>query len=483
MKTTLLYIFVVACIAAASQLISCTTSYKPVRHYFEPGMHTHYDSSRYRLHEVIVIYKKPPTLPDVQTIRDWMHRNNSVDTTKIERQKCNSCNGYMELWQAPDIHSVINADGIAGGTVSPKGSKGVGEDGIAYYSLNFYQNIPIQSIENFGTIKFDSVRKRENDRREKEVVRIAVLDTGVDTAQIINPSYLWKNQSEASMTAKQHVDDDSNCYTDDVFGWNFIGKNNNVHDDNNSRHGTLVSQYIINQFAGSGTRAVELITLKTHDARGQGDLFSAICAIYYAMEKEAKIINASWGFYYYDKDPHPFLDSLITQVLRGKGILFVAAAGNRTAESDEFAHDAYKAEHGIDIPDSYLRNLEYHNFYPACLSRSENNVIAVTTADKVKVSPTQNYSEQYVDAGAFPDDTNTMRFLVPFPDTNITVSGSSFAAPIISGRIGALLPAESYVPGINKGGVLSQMEGSSSIERSSSLTAEHIRLGRITKQN
>ena len=146
------------------------------------------------------------------------------------------------------------------------------------------------------------------------------------------------------------------------------------------------------------------------------------------------------------------------------------------------------AAHGVHIPQTYLRNLEYHNFYPACLSREDNNVITVTTADETKVSPTQNYSSKYVDFGAIPDDLTLMRFRVPFgpagtAGTVTTISGSSFAAAIVTGRIGAFLPNSSYVPNIDKSDVLSQMETAALTTRSSSLQAEHIRKGRITPHN
>ena len=482
MKKTLLSLVAVACLAVASQLISCNShTYQAVTNLFEPGSHLVYDSNRYRLNEIIVIYRKPPNTSDVQKIKEWMLRNNAIDTTKIERKKCNSCKGSIELWLAPDVHSTINADGIVGGTVSPKGSRPVGEDGIAYYSLNFTQDIPMDYTEKkFEDMDLDTLKKLKNDKREKEVVRIAVLDTGIDTEQI-NASYLWTNEAEASRGAKPDFDDDVNCYNDDIFGWNFIGKNGDVMDDNTKRHGTLVSLFIINEFANSQSKAVELMTLKTHDKDGHGDLFYSICAIHYAMEKGADIINASWGFYYYGGSPHPYLDSLITKVLRKEGILFVAAAGNQDAKSDKFAHEAYKAEHGVDIPDSYLRDLEYHSFYPACLSGNDNNVITVTTADKTNVSPTQNYSEKYVDQGAIPDDP-TMRFQVPF-DPGASVKGSSFAAPIVTGRIGSSLPNSAYVTNIDKRDVLSLIEGSSLSSRSSSLEHEKVRLGRLTKHN
>jgi hypothetical protein len=204
------------------------------------------------------------------------------------------------------------------------------------------------------------------------------------------------------------------------------------------------------------------MTLKTHDKYGNGDLFSAICAIHYAMEKDADIINASWGFYYYENGPHPYLNYLITDVLRKKGILFITASGNKIEDIDKTAHKAYIAAHGVDIPDSLLRSLEYHNFYPACLSDENNNVVTVTTASASAVSPTQNYSPMFVDMGAIPDEITTsfMKFNVPFPGPVPTVSGSSFATAIVTGRIGAYLPETAYVDGINKG-VLDQVDAPS----------------------
>ena len=202
------------------------------------------------------------------------------------------------------------------------------------------------------------------------------------------------------------------------------------------------------------------------------------------MEKEAKIINASWGFYYYQERPHPYLDSLITQVLRKKGILFVAAAGNKIDQVDIDASAAYLAVNGVDIPAGYLRNLEYHNFYPACLSREDNNVVTVTTADHTDVSPTQNYSSMYVDLGAIPDDTTLMRFRMPFDGPEITVSGSSFAAAIVTGRIGAFLPKSAYVDGLNKRvKVLVPMETAGLTKKAPLLESKHIRLGRIISHN
>ena len=43
-----------------------------------------------------------------------------------------------------------------------------------------------------------------------------------------------------------------------------------------------------------------------------------------------------------------------------------------------------------------------------------------------------------------------MKFQVPFDGPVTTISGSSFAAAIVTGRIGAFLPNSVYVPNIDK---------------------------------
>lgn len=58
------------------------------------------------------------------------------------------------------------------------------------------------------------------DRRPARTVVVAVIDGGVDTAQVDLRETLWRNDDE---TPANGVDDDDNGYVDDVWGWNFIG--------------------------------------------------------------------------------------------------------------------------------------------------------------------------------------------------------------------------------------------------------------------
>ena len=57
-------------------------------------------------------------------------------------------------------------------------------------------------------------------KQPKRTVVVAVIDGGVDTAQLSLRPNLWANPKEIPGNGK---DDDNNGYVDDVRGWNFIG--------------------------------------------------------------------------------------------------------------------------------------------------------------------------------------------------------------------------------------------------------------------
>jgi hypothetical protein len=432
-----LMILIIAIVGLA--LACCNPDFKSVRNQEKPDSIS--VANRYRLHEIIVVYKREPTPAEVSTQKaDLAARG--IDSVTV--RKCHRCKGYVELWKADSIHTMIHADGISPGTVSKSGT--VGDDRVAHYSVNFLTSIPMDSTPDCCPKLTYNGKVPAFSGEGKDTIRVAVLDTGIDATSVGSPGLQWKNAEEKT----NETDDDGNCYTDDTQGWNFVGNNSDVHDDNGNMHGTLVSHYIINEFARSPKNFVQIMSLKTHDASGRGDLFSIICALHYAMDKRANIINASWGFYNYHDGPHPYLENLITDTLRKEGILFVTAAGNLDKGMDEFARNAYREKHGVEIPYTMLRNLEYNNFYPAYLSRNGKNVVTVTTTDGTLVSPRQNYSERYVDVGVMGDvnDTNAMQFIAP-SGTGL-ISGSSFATAIACGKIGAYFPKSRYSSELNK---------------------------------
>ncbi|MEK6775643.1 MAG: S8 family serine peptidase [bacterium] len=160
---------------------------------------------------------------------------------------------------------------------------------------------------------------------------IAVLDTGMDLDHEDLSSRLWTNSGE---TASNSKDDDGNGYIDDENGWDFVNNDNDPDDDNvrsgsnvNS-HGTHISGIIgaqgdnLKGVAGINWN-VKLMILKVLDQNGEGTVADIITAIQYAVNKQVKIINASWGV-------TSFSQSLYDEIKSAgeSGALITTAAGN-----------------------------------------------------------------------------------------------------------------------------------------------------------
>ena len=59
-----------------------------------------------------------------------------------------------------------------------------------------------------------------------------MIDTGVEYAHEDLQANMWRNPGESGRGRERNgVDDDHNGFVDDVFGWNFAGKNNDPKDE------------------------------------------------------------------------------------------------------------------------------------------------------------------------------------------------------------------------------------------------------------
>jgi hypothetical protein len=211
-------------------------------------------------------------------------------------------------------------------------------------------------------------------------------------------------------------------------GWNFFNRTDVTDDDYPSRHGSAVTQFIIDQETRYRKRKTNILPVKIHNSHGKSDLFSILCGFAYAANSGATIINASFGFYATKGSGAPaILEQFVKKHLTANNILLVAAAGN--LNSDETA--------GGPVGDD-VRNLDYNPFFPASLSKTLENVLAVTTVSKEEkeVCPTQNFSNRVVDVGVNCDKImpGDFRFESPLHFSNFIV-GSSYATPIITGKI------------------------------------------------
>lgn len=244
---------------------------------------------------------------------------------------------------------------------------------------------------------------------------VAVIDTGVDYNHEDLYGRIWKNPSE---DCNNKVDDDGNGYVDDCFGWNFVGKNNDPMDDHG--HGTHVAG-VIGAVTNNSLKIagilwdVRIMPLKFLKADGDGTVADSIAAINYAVNMGARIINASYGFPEYSQAEY---DSIANA--NKKGVLFVAAAGNESANND--FTPSYPCNYGLP------------------------NIISVAASDQNdNIASFSNFGPSKVDVAA-----PGVYILSHIPNNGFGLNqdfwpGTSMAAPHVVGLAGLILTQPEYV--------------------------------------
>jgi len=151
---------------------------------------------------------------------------------------------------------------------------------------------------------------------------VAVLDSGLDLSNPDFANRIWTNPSN----------DVAIGLPNDLHGWNFVGNNNNINDDNG--HGTFVTSEIAaagNNLTGVAGVAwnVRIMPVKFLDSNGNGTTDQAVSAIIFAVNHGAKVINASWGGINYTQ---PLRDAIA--YANAHNVVFVTAAGNNGTNND-----------------------------------------------------------------------------------------------------------------------------------------------------
>lgn len=238
-------------------------------------------------------------------------------------------------------------------------------------------------------------------------VKIAVIDTGVDYNHPDLKAQMDVNALE--LNGKKGVDDDANGYVDDIYGYDFSNKDGDPADGHG--HGTHCAGVIgagHNSIGVAGVMAnVKIVGIKFLSDKGSGETIDAISAIDYAIKRKVQVMSNSWG----GGDKEQSLLDAITAAEQA-GITFVAAAGNESNNNDSSS--------------TYPANYEV------------SNVISVGsfTSQGAK-SSFSNYGLKTVHVTA-PGST----ILSTYKGGYSNLSGTSMAAPHVSGVVGLLLSKE-----------------------------------------
>lgn len=244
-------------------------------------------------------------------------------------------------------------------------------------------------------------------------VRIAVIDTGIDYTHSDLADNIWVN--EAELNGEPGQDSDGNGYVDDVYGYDFSRDRGDPMDGNG--HGTHCAGTIgalhQNDLGVAGVMAdVEMVAVKFLSDAGSGTTANAIRAVDYATTVGVDIMSNSWGG---GGRSQALKDAIIRA--NEEGILFVAAAGNSSADNDVRA--SYPANYNVD---------------------NVISVAATTGTDALASFSSYGRTSVHTAAPGFHTLSTT-------PNDRYSVfSGTSMATPHVSGALGLLIAKEGRLP-------------------------------------
>ena len=254
-------------------------------------------------------------------------------------------------------------------------------------------------------------------------VLVAVIDSGCDIAHPDLAGAIWTHPAEIP---GNHKDDDGNGYVDDVHGWDMIRDHPDVSDFNG--HGTVTAGIIAARrdnaigISGVNPHAV-IMPLRATDYAGNGGSIELTEAIIYAVDNGARVINLSLGGACRSKALQAALDHA-----HRKGVIIVAAAGNNAADTHTFSPAGLA--HVITVsstgPDD--RRSGFANWGQAVdLAAPGIDVLSLRAAgtDILVLSGPADYQPGAAVVGK---DRRYYR-----------VSGTSFAAPLVSGVASLIL--------------------------------------------
>lgn len=253
-----------------------------------------------------------------------------------------------------------------------------------------------------------------------DTIVVAVIDGGLAAAHPDIASNLWYNWSDVP---GDYIDNDNNGFTDDRKGWNVWTQNDNIQ-GNSTAHGTPVSAII--GAKGNNNTGIAGINwhIKIMFVAGGGTEAAILEAYDYIWQARQRYnnthgqegafvvaVNCSWGANYGLPEDAPLWCAAF-DTMGQAGILSIASTANIPVDVDVSG----------DLPTT-------------CTS---DFMVAVTSIDHSNQKATNAaWGAQHVDLGAYGQDV----FTAATNNSYGTFSGTSFAAPQVSGAVGLLYAA------------------------------------------
>jgi hypothetical protein len=343
--------------------------------------------------QIIIKYKLDVTEDEKEALREKYN--------VISYENCH-CADNITIWNVGvdiDIEPTVKV--INSGNNGSSGNNG-GEPLVDYASENFkfftpMHNVNAESIEAIEDYPINNPFHKLYLDRIKSIndgITIAVLDSGID---VDYPGFLGAFLYNSS---------EDGC-KDEKSGWDFVNGDSNPFDDNPKIHGTGVS-YIIHEKLREKGIPHQILPLKIADANGSIKFSDYICALNYAINRNADVINKSFGWYGANK----YMEDMISSFVDNTSAIIVTSAGNSGSDNDVIQH------------------------FPSGLT--QNNVLSIAAAknDFSNATLFSNYGSSSVDFFALGKG-------IPFPlnqqNTHVTFRGTSFAAPDTSALVAELL--------------------------------------------
>jgi subtilisin family serine protease len=254
-------------------------------------------------------------------------------------------------------------------------------------------------------------------------VIVAVIDSGVDATHPELIGKLWKNEKEIAGNGK---DDDRNGYIDDVNGWNFIDKNNNVADLNG--HGTfnagIIAATVHNGIGMAGINPnVRIMPLKAIDFDLKGGSIETARAIYYAADNGARVINISIG-----GKQRSWIEQKAIDYAHRKGVVVVVAAGNEGIDMNDYSPAGLNHVITVASTDDKDKRTAFSNW-------GQNVALAAPGVDILSLRA--GNTDLLVLSG--PKEYEAGRAVVGEDENYYRATGTSFSAPLVSGVASLIL--------------------------------------------